>query len=108
QYMVDELRQGELDRIREYLNLTCEPSELGGLYWFHIPERLLDNIQIEHKDCMPFCSAIELGGSWIKFEMLVRSRKKIRCNCVAFATKEQRSFILEFADKLIIENNIPV
>jgi hypothetical protein len=106
QYMVDELRQEELDRIRNYLDLNCEPSGLGGLYWLHIPEACLSKTQLEHKTCMPFCAAIETGGSWVKFEMLIRSRKKIRCDCVAFATSGQRQFILEFADRLLLENNI--
>ncbi|MGQ9745372.1 MAG: hypothetical protein ACUVQV_05155 [Dissulfurimicrobium sp.] len=106
QYMVDELRQEELNRIRNYLELNCEPSGLGGLYWLHIPEAYLSKTQLEHKSCLPFCTAIEIGSSWVKFEMLIRSRKKIRCNCIAFATSKQRQFILEFADRLLITNNI--
>lgn len=108
QYMIDELRQEELNRIKNYLEFNCEASELDGLYWLHIPENYLNKTQLEHKACMPYSAAIELGGSWVKFEMLIRSRKKIRCNCVALATNEQRQFILEFADRLLLENNIPV
>lgn len=109
QYMVDELRQDELDRILGYLELNCEASGLGRLYWLHIPDACLSDTQLRHKNsCAPFCAAIETGGSWIKFEMLIRSRKKIRCDCVAFATMEQRAFILEFADRLLLENSILV
>ncbi len=108
QYMVDELRRMELERIRGYLDRHCEASDLGGLYWLHIPDECLSPTQIAHKDCMPFWTAVEMGGSWVKFEMLVRSRKKIRCNCVAFATEDQRDFILKFADKLLAGTEIPV
>ncbi len=108
QYVVDELRPQEVERIRRYVEDTCEPAGIGGIYWLRMPEDLLSPTQYEHKPCQPHCSAIEIGDRYIKFEMLVRSRMKIRCQCVQMATLQQRNFILAFADKMLDELAIKV
>ncbi len=108
QYVIDELRPHETERIRKYLEGSCEPSELGGLYWLCIPDDLLSPVQYEHNSCQPHCAAIEIGGDYVKFEMLIRSRRKIRCNCVHMATPQQRNFILSFADRVLTDLDINV
>ncbi len=108
QYVIDELRPNEIKRIKDYLDNACETSDIGGLYWIHIPDDILSPVQYEHQECQPHCSAVELGDNLVKFEMLVRSRKKIRCNCVQMATSQQRNFILAFADKMMKDLGINV
>jgi hypothetical protein len=106
QYVVDELRPEERERIKEYLDTYCELSDIKGLYWIRIPDDMLSSIQCEHRDCQPYCAAVELGDRFVKFEMLIRSRKKIRCKCVGFATPKQRDFLFSFIDTLINETRI--
>ncbi len=106
QYVVDELRPEERERIKEYLDTYCELSDVKGLYWIRLPDDILSPIQCEHRDCRPYCAAVELGDKWVKFEMLIRSRKKIRCKCVGFATPQQRNFLFSFIDALISETGI--
>jgi hypothetical protein len=108
QYVVDELRPQEREKIREYLDKHCKRSDLGGLYWIELPEDILTTKQREHEECWPHCTAVEVCERSVNFEMLVRSRRKVRCNCVAFATPEQRAFVLAFADRLLEETGIPV
>jgi hypothetical protein len=108
QYVVDELRPAESKRIEEYLNENSELSDITGLYWVNIPEVLYSGLQAEHQECKPYSAAIELRDEYVKMEMLIRSRNKIRCKCIAFATKDQRDFLLEFMDKLIEETDIKV
>ena len=35
------------------------------------------------------------------FELLIRSRQVIRCLCIAYATQQQRDYIMHFADRMI-------
>ncbi len=106
QYVVDELRKGELDRVKQYLEKQCEPGGVDRLYWLEIPDDLLSDIQIDHRDCRPFCIGIEVTDDSVVFEMLIRSRQKLRCSCIAYASEQQRQFILNFADRLVKETEI--
>jgi hypothetical protein len=108
QYVVDELRPQEREKVRDYLGKHSELSDLGGLYWIKIPEDILTPKQREHKECRPHCTAVEVSEPSVKFEMLVRSRQIVRCDCVAFASPEQRAFVLAFADRLLEETGIRV
>ncbi len=106
QYVVDELRENEIQRILAYLEKNCEKSELDNLFWLTLPDDILTPIQYQHRDCSPFCIGIEVNEDKVIFEMLVRSRKKLRCNCISYATGQQRQFILNFADILLRESDI--
>jgi hypothetical protein len=46
---------------------------------------------------------VELGRNLIKFEFLIRSRRTMRCTCVGFATRPQRDWIMDFADRLVAD-----
>ncbi len=107
QYVVDELRKNEMDRVRQYLERYCEQAAgINRLYWLQIPDELLSSTQLEHASCAPFCVGIETTDDSVIFEMLVRSRQKLRCSCIAYASEGQRQFILGFADRLLRETEI--
>ena len=106
QYVVDELRKNELERVEQYLENHCEPGGIGSLYWLQIPDDLLSEVQLDHNGCAPFCIGIEVTDNSVVFEMLVRSRQKLRCSCIAYASGRQRQFILDFADRLVRETEI--
>ncbi len=106
QYVVDELRKNELERASQYLEKHCEPGGVNRLYWLRIPDGLLSELQQEHSSCGPFCVGIEITDDSVVFEMLVRSRQKLRCSCIAYASQAQRQFVLDFADRMIRETEI--
>ncbi len=106
QYVVDELRSGEIERITNYLEKSCERSTIDNLFWLKLPDDLLTPVQYEHKGCSPFCIGIEVTEDKVVFEMLVRSRKRLRCNCISYANAQQRQFILNFIDTLLKETEI--
>lgn len=106
QYLLDEIRRGDIPRVREYLNEHAAASGLEGIWWVDLPEDLLSAEQFEHQDCRPFRFAVELGemevgDSFVRFEFLIRSLQTMRCGCIAYATRVQRDFILAFADRLV-------
>jgi len=106
QYVVDELRKNEIERVTSYLEKYCESGGVNRLFWLQLPKELLSDVQAEHKECGPFCIGIEVTDDSVVFEMLVRSRKKLRCSCIAYASDQQRQFILSFADKMIRETEV--
>ncbi len=67
QYVVDELRGAEIERIMAYLEKNCERSALDNLFWLKLPDDLLNPTQYEHKECGPFCVGIEVTEDKVVF-----------------------------------------
>ncbi len=103
QYLLDEISRGDLPRIREYLQEHAVASGLEDVWWVDLTEDLLTPDQFSHQDHRPFRFAIELGDRFLRFEFLIRSRETMRCSCIGYATRQQRDFILAFADRLVEE-----
>jgi len=101
QYLIDQLREGDFLKLEDYLNNNAEAGDLPGIYWVPIPEALQEKLQQEHTDCQPFYFAINLDGQSISFELLIRTRARLRCGCIQYATQEQRDHILNYADQLL-------
>ena len=101
QYMLDEIARKDLPRVQEYLNEHAGASSLADIWWVDLPEDLFSPEQFEHLQCRPFRFAVELGDNFVRFEFLIRSREKMRCTCIDYATRQQRDFILGYADRLV-------
>ncbi|SFM52987.1 hypothetical protein [Thermodesulforhabdus norvegica] len=106
QYVIDQLRESDFYRIREYLNENADSTIMEGIYWVNIPEELYTEIQKAHKSCQPFYFAVNLHRRYVGFEWLIRSRNVIRCNCIGYATRIQRDYIIDFADRMLNDLNI--
>ena len=100
QYVIDQLREHDFLKLEDYLNSNAEPGDLPGIYWIPIPEMLHENLQRQHTGCQPFYFAINLDRQSISFELLVRTRSRLRCGCIQYATPKQRDYILDYADRL--------
>lgn len=103
QYLLDEISRGDIPRLRDYLNEHAQASGLEDVWWVDLKEDLLSPEQFSHQDCRPFRFAVELGEKFVRFEFLIRSQKTMRCSCIGYATRVQRDFILNFADRLVEE-----
>ncbi|HEY9073297.1 MAG TPA: hypothetical protein VIN67_04105 [Desulfobaccales bacterium] len=108
QYLLDEIARGDIGRVREYLNKHAAASSLADIWWVDLPEDLLSPEQFEHQQCRPFRFAVEVGepevgDSFLRFELLIRSEQTMRCACIDYATRQQRDFILAYADRLVEE-----
>jgi hypothetical protein len=100
QYRIDELRLADYEKIKSHMDDSFGPSALDGLYWVPVEQGLLDEIQIAHTGCQPFYFAVELQEDCISFELLIRTKERIRCDCIQYATWEQRESIIRFADRM--------
>lgn len=103
QYVIDELRPADHQKIKLYLDENYGPCELGGIYWIPLDARYISETQSEHTACQPFYFAIELLPNAITCELLVRTRERVRCGCIAYADRRQRQWIIELIDKMFQE-----
>jgi hypothetical protein len=101
QFLIDEISRRPMEEVEAYLKKKTVSSGMEEIFWLEIPEGLLSPIQEEHKTCGPHYLAIETGQDFVKFEFLVRCRKRLRCDCVQYATPAQETFLLNFAHTLI-------
>ena len=100
QYVIDELRTGEYQALKTYLDEHYGPAAMDGIYWIPIPPEMLTDIQSEHAACRPQYFALELDGSRLASELLVRSKNRVRCDCIAYATDNQRNWLIRLIDNM--------
>ncbi|PIE69412.1 MAG: hypothetical protein CSA21_01900 [Deltaproteobacteria bacterium] len=108
-YQIDELTQEQMDTINARFAAKGFGCSLPNLFQIPLPDNLMGPEQIDHAtSCGPFYMAVETGKDWLRLEFLVRAREILRCSCVAYATKEQRDFMMEYIDTTLKEWDIPV
>ncbi len=49
---------------------------------------------------------MELDDDWLKIEFLIRPEVGLRCPCCGMAERDQRDYILAWADRLIARLNL--
>lgn len=108
QYVVDELRPGDHDMLKTYLEKNLDSAGFDGLYWKPIDETLLTTTQASHTHCMPLCFTLILTPESLTCELLVRTGSRIRCDCMGYATTAQLNWIVEWMDSVFIELGIIV
>jgi len=96
--VIDELRPGEADRLKDYFQGAFGPPEMGNLFWIPVPEDLLSETQLAHKACRPFYFVVELDDDRLTCELLVRTRAVIRCDCIRYAGAGQREWLISTID----------
>ncbi len=105
-FAIDDLSREEQVVVENFLKRNASQAAIENMFWLPLPENILSDIQKEHAECGPFFLAIELQDDYVNFELLVRSQTNLHCNCIGFATVEQRQFVLEFIDRLIEEERL--
>lgn len=101
QYLIDELRPADYEKIKVYLDQHFSVSEFEGLYWVTLEEGQLTEVQSAHKECQPYYFALELLPDRLACELLVRSKQRIRCHCIQYASEAQRNWIIQKVDGII-------
>lgn len=106
QYVIDELRPADHQRIKGYLDETYGSADMGAIYWVPLGSDVLSEIQCEHTDCQPFYFAIELEPDRLALELLVRTKKRVRCSCIGYASKNQQNWIMAVVDAIFDQLDI--
>lgn len=100
QYVIDELRPEDHEKIKAWLEDNLQHSPLGDLYWLPLDGDLLSEVQRDHTDCGPHVFALELSPVRLSCELLVRTRKRVTCNCIGYATDRQFLWLVRRMDAL--------
>ncbi len=99
-YIIDEIRIHDHQKIKDYLDAHLGPAEMGNIYWLPVDPSLFTELQAAHTDCHPLYFALELNTDSIAAEFLVRTRNRLRCDCIGNATRSQRDWLMDFMDSI--------
>ena len=108
QYVIDELNPQDAEALGDYLKRYAQPAGVVGLYWLPIEEGLLSPEQHSHDECKPFAFALELLPDRLVCELLVRTRSRVRCSCITYANRDQREWLIETIDAILIKLGVKV
>jgi hypothetical protein len=103
QYVIDEIRPLDFEKVKRYLDDTYGGTGVEGLYWLPVEQAMLSDVQQAHTACAPFFMAVELGPDRLAAELLVRTRSRVRCDCIHYADQRQRDWLVRTVDA-IFEN----
>ena len=101
QYLIDGLRLNDYGTLKDYLDEHLESSPLGGIYWLELDQDVLTPLQKSHSECGPHMFALMLEETYLSCEFLVRIKKNIKCDCMGYATREQRNWLMDQADAIL-------
>lgn len=108
QYVIDEIRFEDYEKIRAYLDENMDSCAIDGVYWLPLDFSVLNKTQAEHSKCRPFYFVIELEPTRISCELLVRTRTAVRCDCMSYATEEQFLWLVRRTDSMLDELAIKI
>lgn len=100
QYVIDEIRAPDYEKIKAYLDKEFGSPEMGSITWIALPEALLNDVQKAHGTCQPYYIALDLLPERLACELLVRTKSRIRCGCMGYATESQRNWIIDVVDAM--------
>jgi len=103
QYVIDELRPRDYSDLKAYLDRTYGTDAIQGVYWIPIAQERLSETQHSHSGCQPFYFALELEPERLACELLVRTKNRVRCDCIAYANVQQRNWIMGLIDTIFEE-----
>ena len=100
QYVIDELRPKDYEMIKSFMDESFGSSNVDGVYWLQLDHNILTQVQKEHTECQPFYFAVDLELNLMAFELLVRTKNRMRCGCMGYATEKQRNWLIRIADSI--------
>jgi hypothetical protein len=100
QYVIDELRPEDYKALKKYLDEQYGTAAMDGIYWIPVETDMLTDIQIEHKECQLHHFALDLDQHQLACELLVRTKNRMRCNCIHYATENQRNWLIGLIDNI--------
>ena len=100
QYVIDELRPDDHQKLKQYLDAHYAAPGFEDLYWFRLDEALVEDEQKSHTDCRPHYFALELLFDRLICELLVRTNQRVKCTCIQYASERQRNWLVQAIDAI--------
>jgi len=101
QYVIDELRRDDHQKLKDYLESRLHSSGMDGIYRIFLEDEILNDIQKTHSECHPFYLAVELTETAMHCELLVRAKNRLRCDCITYADRRQREWVIGLVDTIV-------
>ncbi len=101
QYVIDGLSLKDYTALKQYLDTHLESAPIGGIYWLELDLECLTPVQADHRDCAPHVFALMLEESYLSCELLVRIKTNIKCDCMGYAKKKQRDWLVDWTDAVL-------
>nr|WP_321399730.1 hypothetical protein [uncultured Desulfobacter sp.] len=101
QYVIDGFTLKDYAALKEYFDEYLQAATVGGIYWLELDTDILTQTQTSHKGCGPHVFALMLEETSLSCELLVRIKTNIRCDCMGYATVEQRNWLIDWADAVL-------
>jgi hypothetical protein len=108
QYVIDELRYNDYKKVKLYLDENLGDSEIEGIYWLQLEKEMLTNEQTSHTECLPLFFVVDLKPELISCELLVRTKNRIKCSCIDYATEKQRNWLIQYIDDMLKQLEIKI
>ena len=108
QYVVDQLTPEDFQKLRSHFEEIFGEPDFDSLFWLPIEKLPLSEVQQKHIDCQPHFVAVDLQEGQLVCELLIRTKNKMRCDCMGYATEPQRNGIIDLIDNLLDELGIRV
>ena len=100
QYIIDELRDEDFNALKTYLAKHYGAAAMGAIFWIPIENGLLTDVQKSHPECQPHYFAADLEENRLACELLVRTKSRMRCDCIRYATEAQRNWLIALIDDI--------
>ena len=101
QYVIDELRPADHDKVKAYLDDHYAVPGFEGLYHLPLVEDHLTGMQLAHAQCRPHYVALELHADRLVCELLVRTGQRIQCECMRYMTEKQRNWLVQTVENVL-------
>ncbi len=101
QYVIDGFSQSDHARLKDYLDKYLESASIDGIYWLKLEQEILTPLQAAHETCSPHVFALMLEETSLSCEFLVRIKTNIKCDCMGYATGEQRNWLMDQTDAIL-------
>ncbi|MFP4667538.1 MAG: hypothetical protein ACLFMN_01965 [Desulfobacterales bacterium] len=108
QYVIDEIGENDLERLKYLLRQRYGSAVLERVYWVPLDPEYYTHVQASHEDCHPLYFALQLKPGALVGEFLVRTHNRMRCECMGYATSAQQAWFISLIDGIINELDIAV
>ena len=101
QYVIDGFSLQDYHALKKYFDVNLETASVEGIYWLELDQKILSPIQSDHDACGPHVFGLMLESTYLSCELLVRIKTNIKCDCMGYATKEQRDWLIDQTDAIL-------
>lgn len=108
QYIIYELRYNDYENVKLFLDENLGSPEIGGIYWLPIDKEIMTAEQAAHTECRPLYFVLELKPELLSCELLVRTKNRIKCDCIDYADEKQRNWLIRYTDDMLKQLEISV